>query len=118
MTRSKYVFSSVSSVVLAAALVTPGIAQDPDPDSAVVLDPILVRVLPSTIGTQAPYPVSVITGSQLTRATASAFIEEAVRAVPGVQIHNRFNFAVGERIAIRGFGQFGGAIECDLVVRV
>lgn len=110
MTRSKYVFSSVSSVVLAAALVTPGIAQDPDPDSAVVLDPILVRVLPSTIGTQAPYPVSVITGSQLTRATASAFIEEAVRAVPGVQIHNRFNFAVGERIAIRGFGpraQFG-----------
>lgn len=110
MTRPKWLFSSVSSVALAALLTTPGFAQDPDPDSAVVLDPILVRVLPSAIGTRAPYPVSVISGTQLTRGTASAFIEEAVRAVPGVQIHNRFNFAVGERIAIRGFGprsQFG-----------
>lgn len=92
-------------------LASPGLAaQDPDPDSAVVLDPILVRVLPSAIGASAPYPVSVISGPELTRGTASAFIEEAVRSVPGVQIHNRFNFAVGERIAVRGFGprsQFG-----------
>ena len=91
-------------------LTVPALAQDPDPDSVLVLEPILVRVLPSTIGTRAPSPVSVLTGSQLTRATSSSFIEEAVRAVPGLQIHNRFNFAVGERIAVRGFGprsQFG-----------
>lgn len=110
VTRSKWLSSSLTSVALTAVITTSLFAQDPDPDSAVVLEPILVRVLPSSIGTRAPYPVSVITGTQLTRATASAFIEDAVRAVPGVQIHNRFNFAVGERIAIRGFGpraQFG-----------
>ncbi len=81
-----------------------------DPDSVVALDPVLVRVVPSATGTQNPYPVSVVAGEELRRATASAFIDDAVRAVPGVQIHNRFNFAVGERIAVRGFGprsQFG-----------
>ena len=110
MRPSKWIYRLVSSISLTAVLTVPALAQDPDPDSVVVLDPILVRVLPSTIGTQAPYPVSVLTGSQLTRATASTFIEEAIRAVPGIQVHNRFNFAVGERIAVRGFGprsQFG-----------
>jgi iron complex outermembrane recepter protein len=97
-----------SATVLLGFLASAVAAQDPD--SAVAIEPVLVRVLGSTIGTEAPYPVSVITGPELTRGTASAFIEEALRAVPGVQIHNRFNFAVGERIAIRGFGarsQFG-----------
>ncbi len=110
MTRPKWLNSPLAGIALLAVFAAPAVAQDPDPDSAVVLEPILVRVLPSTIGTRAPYPVSVLTGTQLTRGTASAFIEEAVRAVPGVQIHNRFNFAVGERIAVRGFGprsQFG-----------
>ena len=96
------------AAVLVGSLSTAVSAQDPD--SVVAIEPVLVRVLGSTIGTSAPYPVSVVTGPQLTRGTASAFIEEALRAVPGVQIHNRFNFAVGERIAIRGFGarsQFG-----------
>lgn len=74
------------------------------------IEPVLVRVLRSSIGTGAPYPISVVSGAELTRATAGAFLEEALRAIPGVQIQNRFNFAVGERIAIRGFGarsQFG-----------
>ncbi len=108
VTRPKLLVLPSAFLALFTVLAAPVAAQDPD--SAVVLDPILVRVLPSAIGTQAPYPVSVLTGPELTRATASAFIEEAVRAVPGVQIHNRFNFAVGERIAVRGFGprsQFG-----------
>ncbi|MDC0160306.1 TonB-dependent receptor [Gemmatimonadales bacterium] len=110
MRPSKWIRRAVSSVALTTIITVPALAQDPDPDSVLVLEPILVRVLPSTIGTRAPYPVSVLTGSQLTRATSSSFIEEAVRAVPGLQIHNRFNFAVGERIAVRGFGprsQFG-----------
>ena len=76
MRPSKWIYRSVSSIAISAGLTLPALAQDPDPDSVVVLDPILVRVLPSTIGTQAPYPVSVLTGSQLTRATASTFIEE------------------------------------------
>lgn len=88
---------------------SPLTAQEP-PDSAIRLEPVMVRVLRSAIGTEAPYPVSVVAGSELRRGSASAFLEEALRAVPGIQIHNRFNFAVGERLAVRGFGprsQFG-----------
>jgi iron complex outermembrane receptor protein len=98
----------VAAVV--AATTTPLTAIAQDPDSIVRIEPILVRVLKSTIGTGEATPVSVIAGPTLTRGTASAFIEEALRAVPGVQVHNRFNLAVGERIAVRGFGsrsQFG-----------
>ena len=104
--------TSLPKLVILPALLTigttPGASQEPD--SVIAIEPIMVRVLGSTIETGAPYPVSVITGTQLTRGTVSTFIEEAVRAVPGVQIHNRFNLAQGERIVIRGFGpraQFG-----------
>ncbi|MGB1780039.1 MAG: hypothetical protein ACPHQP_10835, partial [Longimicrobiales bacterium] len=64
VTPSKWLNVSVAGVALLAVFTAPALAQDPDPDSAVVLEPILVRVLPSTIGTQAPYPVSVLTGTQ------------------------------------------------------
>src|SRR5690606_16208276 len=80
------------------------------PDSALEIAPVLVRVLPGVIGTGAPHAVSVAAGAELTRGSAGAFLEEALRAVPGVQIQNRFNFAVGERLSVRGFGpraQFG-----------
>jgi iron complex outermembrane receptor protein len=105
-------FRVVSLAVLALLAVhtTSVSAFQEDPDSVVQIRPILVRVLGSAIGTQAPYPISVIAGSDLTRGTASAFLEDAMRAVPGVQIHNRYNLAVGERVAVRGFGsrsQFG-----------
>lgn len=100
------------AILLTAALLmsVPVQGAGQDPDSVVNLEPVLVRVLGSTIGTRAPYPISVVSGPELTRANGSAFIEEALRAIPGVQVHNRFNFAVGERIAVRGFGarsQFG-----------
>lgn len=97
-----------TALLAAVALAAPLTAQDPD--SVIAIEPVLVRVLPSAIETGAPYPVSVVSGSLLRRSTLSTFIEEAVRAVPGVQIQNRFNLAQGERIAVRGFGpraQFG-----------
>lgn len=84
-------------------------AQEP-PDSVVPLEPVTVRILRSGVGTGTPFPVSVASGDELTRATGGAFLEEALRAVPGVQIQNRFNLASGERLAVRGFGaraQFG-----------
>src|SRR5690606_2232721 len=46
----------------------------------------------------------------LGRGKTRAFLEEALDQLPGVQVQNRFNYAVGERLAIRGFGpraQFG-----------
>jgi iron complex outermembrane receptor protein len=96
------------AALAAAAMLTSALAQEPD--SVIAIEPVEVRVLGSAIGTGTPYPISIVTGSQLTRGTSSIFIEEALRAVPGVQIHNRFNLAQGERIVIRGAGpraQFG-----------
>ena len=81
-----------------------------DPDSVVALDPVVVRVLRSSVGTGSPFAVSVAAGEELVRGTAGAYLEEALRALPGVQVQNRFNLASGERLAVRGFGsraQFG-----------
>ncbi len=100
--------------LLAAALapiplvVVPATAQEPD--SVVAIEPIMVRVLGSSIETGSPYSVSVVAGEELTRGTMSTFVEDALRAVPGVQIQNRFNLSQGERITVRGYGarsQFG-----------
>ena len=108
MPRNTTVSQALQTLLLLAMLAAPLAAQEPD--SVVAIEPILVRVLPSSIETGAPYPVSVVSGPQLRRGTLSTFLEEALRAVPGVQIQNRFNLAQGERIAVRGFGpraQFG-----------
>lgn len=109
MTRSRYVWLPALAL-LATAGWAPSEAQEPEPDSVYRLEPLMVRVLASTIGTATPYPVSVVAGEELTRGKPSAFIEDAVRAVPGIQVQNRYNLAVGERLSIRGFGsraQFG-----------
>ncbi len=94
---------------LAALSATPLSAQAA-PDSVVKLEPIVVRVLRTPSGLGAAVPISVVAGSELRRANPGAFLEQTLRAVPGLQIQNRFNFALGERLAVRGFGaraQFG-----------
>ncbi|MFQ5535849.1 MAG: TonB-dependent receptor family protein [Gemmatimonadota bacterium] len=79
------------------------------PDSVVPLQPVIVRVLRSTTAAGIPAPVTVLSARELAPARAR-FLEEALQAVPGLQVQNRFNLASGERVAIRGFGartQFG-----------
>lgn len=110
MPRTQLVARTAIVLSLVGLIQAPAPAAGQDPDSVIAIEPVLVRVLPSSIETGAPYPVSVVSGQQLRRGTLSTFIEEAVRAVPGVQIQNRFNLAQGERISVRGFGpraQFG-----------
>lgn len=88
----------------------PAHGQEEPPDSVVKLEPIVVRVLPSAVGTGTPFPISVAGRDELQRGVAGVFLEDAVRALPGVQIQNRFNLASGERLVVRGFGsraQFG-----------
>ena len=88
---------------------SPAEAQSTEPtDTVYELEPIRVRVLRSLVGTGAP--ISMVTGAELVRGRSGAFLEEALRALPGIQIQNRFNLASGERLMIRGFGsraQFG-----------
>ena len=99
--------------VIWAVLLLPGAsfgaAQEP-PDSVITLAPMVIRVLTSSVGAGGAHPVSVAGADELQRGSVGAFLEDALRSLPGLQIQNRFNLASGERLAVRGFGsraQFG-----------
>lgn len=60
--------------------------------------------------TRAPFAISVTSARQATAARPGFALDEVLGTVGGVQVDNRLNFALGERIAIRGIGarsQFG-----------
>lgn len=89
-------------------------AQDPvanDTIRALPVQGVTVTVLRTPIPLwRSPYAVSVVDNSATAASAPGLGLDEALRAVPGVQIDNRYNYALGERISIRGFGaraQFG-----------
>ena len=90
---------------------TPEIAAQEPLDSVIPLDSIVVNVLRGTVGlNRAPYAVSVSSGQALQLGNTGFSLDEALQGIPGLQIQNRYNYTVGERISIRGFGarsQFG-----------
>lgn len=75
------------------------------------LEGIEVEVFRRPLGSgEVPFAVSVVGREAIQRGTSGFSLEEALRGLPGVQVQNRFNFAVGERVSVRGFGarsQFG-----------
>ncbi len=75
------------------------------------LSPTVVTVLRTSVElARAPFAVSVATRDEIQRGKPGFALDEALAAIPGVQVENRFNYALGERISIRGFGsraQFG-----------
>ena len=75
------------------------------------LDTLTVRVLHTPIPLlRAPYAVSAVGEEEIRRAKPGLSLDEALEGVPGVQVDNRYNYALGERISVRGFGaraQFG-----------
>jgi iron complex outermembrane receptor protein len=98
------------AVLLAAAM--PAAAQTPsDTVPTFNLDSVVVSVLgtPIRFG-ESPFAVSVMGESDLRTGKTGMFMDEALQGLAGVQVQNRFNYAVGERVTIRGFGsraQFG-----------
>ena len=106
--------TAVMAFILAAALLAPSSLSAASPAPVVLLQqavdtiplaPIEVRILRTPIlQNAAPLAVSVLTEEDLQRGRSGFFIEEALQGLPGVQVQNRFNPAVGERVAIRGFG--------------
>lgn len=86
-------------------------AQEGDTIPEMRLDTLAVRVLRTPLPLlRAPYAVSVVAEPEAARARPGLALDEALEAVPGVQVDNRYNYALGERISIRGFGaraQFG-----------
>jgi iron complex outermembrane recepter protein len=83
----------------------------PPPGDTLVLAPVEVTVLRSVMPlSSAPVAISVRSGDALRGAHSATFLDEVLRGLPGVQVQNRYNPAVGERVAVRGFGaraQFG-----------
>jgi len=81
-----------------------------DTAAPIAIDTLMVTILRTPLELR-KVPHAVTTIDLGTRAAAPGLaLDEALRAVPGVQIDNRYNHALGERIAIRGFGarpQFG-----------
>ncbi len=86
-------------------------ARQEPPDSITPLSPLRVQVLRAPVLTQlVPFAISTLNEDELRGRNAGFSIEEALQGVAGVQVQNRYNFAVGERISVRGIGsraQFG-----------
>ena len=106
-------FRHARTLALAAALALAPLsaAAQADTARALPLDTLTARVLRAPLPAhRAPYAVSVAAGEALTRAQPGLGLDEALAAVPGVQVDNRYNPALGERLVVRGFGaraQFG-----------
>lgn len=82
----------------------------PDPERVVPHPDLVVHALraPRLAGAL-PYAVSVRRPS-LQAPDAGLSLGSSLRAVPGLQVHSRYNDAMGDRIVVRGFGsraQFG-----------
>src|SRR5688572_27597467 len=75
------------------------------------LAPTTVTVVRTTMDVrEAPYAIGVTTRDEIQRGKPGLALDEALAGIAGVQVDNRFNYALGERISIRGFGaraQFG-----------
>jgi iron complex outermembrane recepter protein len=106
--RSPLPGALILTPLLSAALAA---QQEPVDTVAIPIAPVTVTVLrtPLEVG-RAPYAVAANDAIRIQRGQPGLGLDEALRGIPGVQVDNRFNFAVGERISVRGFGaraQFG-----------
>jgi iron complex outermembrane receptor protein len=81
------------------------------PGDTIPLAPVEVSVLRTPVLESAsPLAIATLSGEDLQRGRSGFFLDQALFGLPGVQVQNRYNPAVGERVAIRGFGaraQFG-----------
>lgn len=102
---------AIAFASLATALPVLGQPVEDDSTDVVGVAPLEVRILRTAAELErVPYSVAVNTVRDIQLGRPGLSVEEALRAIPGVQIDNRYNYALGERITIRGFGaraQFG-----------
>lgn len=84
---------------------------DSDRLRVTTLAPVRVTVLRTPLpASDAPYAVSVVGPHEAAAARPGLGIDEVLGRIGGVQADNRFNFALGERLVVRGIGaraQFG-----------
>lgn len=104
----KQMSATVAMVALAAGAAR---AQQVDSTEVVPLQPVLIEVLRTPFPLiDAPYAIAVNTQEQIQVARPGLGMEEALGGIPGLQVDDRYNYALGDRISVRGFGartQFG-----------
>jgi iron complex outermembrane receptor protein len=83
----------------------------PDTIAPIPLAPLVVTVLRSSLDlTRVPAAVTVADATLAARSGPGLGLDDALLAIPGLQVDNRYNYSLGERVSIRGFGarsQFG-----------
>jgi len=103
-------FGLTTGPVQAAAPPVPQQVQN-DTAEVIPLAPLEVSVLRTPFATDAsPLSVGALGEADLRQGRSGAFLEEALQGIPGLQVQNRYNPAVGERLGVRGYGaraQFG-----------
>lgn len=88
--------------VLFFSLAAPVLGQDSDNDG---LDEIVVTATRRASSVRdVARSVSVVSKDRIQRATQQLGMDEALAAVPGLYIQNRYNFSGDLRVALRGFG--------------
>ena len=107
---AKRVLAAAVSAAVCAATV-PAAVRAQEPDTLIPLPPVIVVSFPlPTDLAGAPAAVTVIDGAGALRARPGIGLGALLDPVPGVQLDDRHNDALDDRIAIRGFGaraQFG-----------
>ena len=83
-------------------IATPAFAQDTTVVPIQKLEVTVTRVAQPLA--RVPAAVSVVSKTDIQRAQPGIGIEEALSAVPGLFVNNRYNYALGTRISLRGFG--------------
>ena len=99
---------ATAATLLSLSAPSPLVAQEPA-DSALPLDSIVVDALrlPTYLAT-APFAVTVLGVDDTRRARSGRGLAEALHGVPGLQVSDRSNDALGERIVLRGAGARAG----------
>ena len=79
--------------------------QIPDTTKPYRLAPITVSVTRAELPfTKVPLSIQSVDRQEISRARPTWGLDEALAAVPGVFVANRYNFSQDQRISIRGFG--------------
>lgn len=69
------------------------------------LAPTIVTVTRTPLdAARVPFALGVVGRDEIQRGRPGLALDEALSRVPGVQVDNRFNYALGERISVRGIG--------------
>jgi len=97
---------------LATTLLVPGVTRAQEPDSTTSDSTAAIRLptLEVTVARVAspladvPYAISTVDVARAERGQPTDALAEILRSVPGVLAQHRYNYALDERISIRGFG--------------